>query len=482
MTTNENLNEIIVDEIEEETITGDFSDLLSVLNEGETEEEKRAAVEVSKATKLEVALSTVDKEKEMAVSSPSDAHFRFRELLSEKQRSELQLSAPKIAERFVADVNQIMNFGSGTLNKMKMTSKQMLEAQKQVEIPEADMVVNDLLRELDGFDKKYKNVKMEDFGKKFLGIFKSAKYSMTTLTREMKPVEEKLDMAEIKLEEMDFQLAENITRGQTLHKQTLNQMNEVVIVLASLEEIIENIRRDYRELDNLLLEANSKGLDHVEYKGKTTSVKALDEIREQYSLALSETEKTWSDWRQQFFLGWANAPAIRNLTASTFALRRRLKTFKDMGIQAGRQALVTRKQAVEARMGAEMGNNVQKANNLLIQQTYKELGDTTKLIAEASQAPIITEETINVMISSVRDQARHVVVADRQGRALRAKNLAALERGEVQIRDEVLAMHNQLAENARQDHSLEGKSSSSNPALSSSAETGDDLLNTLSNE
>lgn len=466
-------NEVVLAEIEEEeTITGDVSALFSDLG----------SEEVAQATKLEVALASINKEQEMAVTSSSDAHFRFRELMSNKQRDELKANAPKVAARFVADVNQIMTFGSKTREELKMSSKQMLEAQKKVEVPEADIIVNDLLRELDGFQKKYQNVKFDQFGKKFLGLFKSAKYSATTFTREMKPIEEKLDLAEIQLEEMDLQLAKNISRGQKLHAQTLKQMNEVVLVLASLEEIIENIRQGYREADGLVLAANESGEDQVEYKGKNISVNALDEIRQQYSIALSETEKTWSDWRQQFFLGWANAPATRNLTVSTFALRRRLNVFRDMGISSARQALVTWKQAIEAREGAEMGNKFQDAGNQIMQKAYGEVAETTKLIAEASQAPIITEETIKVMINSVRDQAHHIVSADREGRLLRAKNVAAIERGEVQIRDEVMNMHTQLAENARNDRHLEGKSADSKTAIKSTTNTGEDLLSALGNE
>lgn len=455
---------------EEPAVVGNLSALLS----GDTFE-----TESTPATTLEKKLATIDKSKEMAVKSPSEAHFRFRELLTEAQRKDLELGAPKVAERFVADVNQIMNFGGSTVEKMRQTSKQMLEAQKSVEIPEADEVVNDLLRELDGFQKKYSNAKFEDFGKKILGLFKSAKYSVSTMTREMKPLEDKLDLAELKLEQMDSQLADNVTRGQLLHKQILNQMNDVVLVLASLEEIIENIRGEYQEADSILQEAGRAGKDQVEYKGKLIPTNELQEIHSRLSMALSESEKTWHDWRQQFFLGWANAPATRNLVVSTFALRRRLRVFKDMGIQSGRQALVTWKQAVEAKQGAEMGNAVQGATDRMIRAAYQEVADTTKLIAEASQAPIVSEETVLAVIESVKSQARSIVEADRQGRALRARNIQALERGEVQIKDEVLSMQMQLADNARKDHTLEGKSSSKSAISSSSTMSGDDLLGQL---
>lgn len=433
------------------------------------------ALEANPATPLEKAMAKIDKKKEMAAKTPAEAHFRFREQLTPNQLAELQKNAPQVAELFIKDVNQIMKFGGSTIAKLRQTSIEMLNAQKNVEIPEADKIINDLLRNMDGMASRYGNVKFEEFGKKILGLFQSAKYSVKNLSRDLKSMEEKLDLTELKLTEMDSTLEENVIRGQIIHKRTLEHMNEVVRVLADLEEIIENIRREYEEVDALLTGATASGEQFVEYKGRRVSVNELQEIQSQISLALSESEKSWHDWRQQFFIGWANAPATRNLVITTIALRRRLMVFRDMGIQSGRHAMVTWKQAVEARQGAELGNAVQDATNQMMRRAYEEVADTTDLIAKASQAPIVTEETVMSMIASVKRQAQSVVEADRAGRALRAKNVQALERGEVEILDEVLSMQAQLADNARKDKTLTAGSSTGNAAGITSGT--DQLLN-----
>lgn len=476
MTSDNQPEEILEGEIETPTVDGDFGAFLS----GDTEPDEAISEAEARvpATSLEQTLAKVDKKAEIEAKKPEDAKFKFRNLLDEKQRKDLVAGAPKLAVKFTNDVNEIISFGGTTVEKSKAISRQFLEAQKKIEIPEADIIINDFLRELDGFEKKYRNVNMEKLQKKFLGLFKGTKYNMKTMVRDMKPVEDKIDLAEIKFEEMDQTLEDNISRGQLLHAETIKQMNQVVMVLAALEEIIENIRRDYKEVDGILTDASTKGLNQVEYQGKLISVNELQEKHANLSLALSESEKSWYDWRQMFFLGWANAPATRNLVVTTVALRRRLKTFKDMGLEAGRRALITAKNAAEARSGAEMGNAAQAAVNGLIQRTYGDLADTTKLIAEASQAPIITEETVTAIVESVKNQARSIVEADRNGRALRARNVQALERGEVQIEDEVLTMQTQLAENARRDPGISGnqlESKGSQRAI----DGGDDLLSTL---
>jgi len=460
------------EETEDAAVQGGFGFLLT----GEDIDES-----VVPASPLEKSLAKVDKAKEQLARTPAEAHFHFRDQLTSSQLAELRENAPKLAERFIGDVNQVMNFGGGVMDKLKATSRSMLEAQKAVEIPAADQIINDLLRELDGFEKKYSNARLDELSKRFFGLFKNVKYAATTMKREMQPLEDKLDMTEVKLEGMDGQLADNVARGQLLHKQTLAQMNDVSRVLASLEEIIENIRGKYRAVDALLTESMAAGKELVEYEGRTISISELQEIHANLSMVLTETEKSWYDWRQQFFLGWANAPATRNLVVSTVALRRRLRVFKDMGIQSGRQALVTWKQAIEARQGAELGAKVQSATDKMVQSAYKEVADTTKLIAEASQAPLISEETVISVIESVRSQARSIVEADRNGRVLRAKNLQALERGEVQIKDEVIAMQMQLADNARKDRTLEGGSATGAQKAVSAGDSTDDFLNNLSN-
>jgi len=477
MTTDNQPEEIIEGELDTPTIDGDFGAFLTGDNTAPNEAVEEMASQVP-ASALEKNLSKVDKKAELAAKKPEDAKFKFRNLLNEKQHKDLVANAPQIAAKFVGDVNEIISFGGTTVEKSKAISRQFLEAQKKIEIPEADIIINDFLRELDGFEKKYRNANMEKLQKKFLGLFKGTKYNMKTMVRDMKPVEDKIDLAEIKFEEMDQTLEDNIARGQLLHAETIKQMNQVVMVLAALEEIIENIRKDYREVDALLTNAAAKGLDQVEYQGKVITVSELQEKHANLSLALSQSETSWYDWRQMFFLGWANAPATRNLVVTTVALRRRLKTFKDMGLEAGRRALITAKNAAEARSGAEMGNAAQAAVNGLIQKTYGDLADTTKLIAEASQAPLLTEETVTSIVESVKNQARSIVEADRNGRALRARNVQALERGEVQIEDEVLTMQTQLAENARRDPGISGNQLDSKGSQRA-IDAGDDLLSTL---
>lgn len=452
-------------EATEPTVAIDFAELL--------EPADTAASEVQ-GSALEAAIAAAPGT-EVTVLRPEEAAFKFRSLLTEQQLADLKRGAPALARKFVDDVNQVVTFGGPVMQKMNNASVQLLEAQRNIRVPEADVIVNDMLRTMDGFEKKWRSQKLENAVSTIAGWFKKGKYTLSTMIRESKPITDKIDLAEVKLQEMETALADNITRGQLLHKQTLENMDDVVAVLAALEQVIDELRAEFDEVDAALRAAEAAGSDSAEYQGKTITVNELREIHSKLSLVLSETEKSWADWRSQFFLGFAHAPATRNLIVTTFALRRRLATFRTMGLPSARQSLAMWQQAAFAREGAELGTSVQEGTNKLIQGSFAETAKSVEMVANASQAPVITEETIWAVIDSVKAQCAAIVQADRAGRALRAKNLAALERGEVAIEDAVISSQRALADASRSG-STPGATSAPGVA---SGDPGDDLLGKL---
>lgn len=403
------------------------------------------------ASPLEKQLAQVTPQ-DAAASRPSEAQFSFRTLLTEQQLADLRKSAPAVAEQMAADYNAIIKFGAPVLERLTATSSQLLNAQKDIKIPEAEAIVNDLLREIDGFAKKYRNVRLENGVKKVVNFLRGIKYSLTTLARESRPIADKIDMAEVKLKGMEIKLADNVTRGQTLHKNTLTTLQEVVAVLAALEEITDCVKREFADVDALLKGVDAPGpagaVETVDYKGRQVTVNELQEIHSNLAGAVGELEKTWFDWRQQFFLGYAQAPSIRNLILVSATMQRRCQVFRTMGLPSARSSLAMWQQAALAQEGAAMGQAVQKGTNDLIQGAFKNSADTVAQVAKVSQTPIINEETVFVVIDSIKRQCEGLVAADKWGRELRARNIKALEAGEHQIEADFTESRRKLVENA----------------------------------
>jgi uncharacterized protein YaaN involved in tellurite resistance len=403
------------------------------------------------ASPLEKQLAQVTPQ-DAAASRPSEAQFSFRTLLTEQQLADLRKSAPGVAEQMAADYNAIIKFGAPVLERLTATSSQLLSAQKDIKIPEAEAIVNDLLREIDGFAKKYRNVRLENGVKKVLNFLRGIKYSLTTLARESRPIADKIDMAEVKLKGMEIKLADNVTRGQTLHKNTLTTLQEVVAVLAALEEITDCVKREFADVDALLKGADAPGpagaVETVDYKGRQVTVNELREIHSNLAGAVGELEKTWFDWRQQFFLGYAQAPSIRNLILVSATMQRRCQVFRTMGLPSARSSLAMWQQAALAQEGAVMGDAVQKGTNDLIQGAFKNSAAAVEQVAKASQMSIINEETVFVVIDSIKRQCEGLVAADKWGRELRDRNIKALEAGEHQIEADFTESRRKLVKNA----------------------------------
>jgi uncharacterized protein YaaN involved in tellurite resistance len=403
------------------------------------------------ASPLENQLAQVTPQ-DAAASRPSEAQFSFRTLLTEQQLADLRKSAPAVAEQMAADYNTIIKFGAPVLERLTATSSQLLNAQKDIKIPQAEAIVNDLLREIDGFAKKYRNVRLENGVKKVVNFLRGIKYTLTTLARESRPIADKIDMAEVKLKEMEIKLADNVTRGQTLHKNTLTTLQEVAAVLAALEEITDCVKREFADVDALLNGVDAPdpagAVEKVDYKGRQVTVNELQEIHSNLAGAVGELEKTWFDWRQQFFLGYAQAPSIRNLILVSATMQRRCQVFRTMGLPSARSSLAMWQQAALAQEGAAMGEAVQKGTNNLIQGAFKNSADAVEQVAKASQMPIINEETVFVVIDSIKRQCEGLVAADKWGRELRARNIKALEAGEHQIEADFTESRRKLVENA----------------------------------
>jgi len=381
---------------------------------------------------LEAGLSGVTAE-DAAAANPGEAKFEFRSLLNDDQRAALKKSAPLVAERMVKDYNQLLNFGAPVMEKMNQASIALLNEQKDIELPEADQIVNNLLRELDGYNAKYRNVNMEEFVSKIAKFFGGAGYTIKTMIRDAKPISDRLDDAEIKVREMELKLGDNSDRARKLHKQTLETMESVVAVLAALEEIAEYLRNRFVLMDGVLKAAEAKGEQQITFEGKPYSIAEFTELTADLAQGLTEVEKSWFDWRQQFFLGYASAPTLRNLILVSASMQRRLLVFRTQGIPSARRGLAMWQQAARAKQGAQMGDSLQKATNTMIQGSFEASADAVKQVAMSSQAPVITEETVFKIIDSVRNQAASLVEADKWGREMRARSLSALEKGEKDI-------------------------------------------------
>ncbi|MDR3202798.1 MAG: toxic anion resistance protein [Bifidobacteriaceae bacterium] len=358
-----------------------------------------------------------------AAAPPAQSHFEFRSMLSADQRSALESRAPELADRLLADRNTLLAFGSKVLDKVNATTATLLAAQRGIELPDANLIVNGILRELDGFSAKFENERVRGLVGRLREAFNSSKNTLKAMYRESKSIEDRLDIAANETRAMELKLADNVSRGQQLYKDNDESLTGLVGVLAALEQV-----RDAAKERAAALTAELAALPDQD--------PARAGVEERYATlaeSVEALEQTLFDWRQQFFLAYAMSPAVRNLIGVSYAMQRRLQVFRTMGIPGGKKSLAMWQQAALAQQSGEVGHTLAEGTNKLIQGSFTAAGKAVADVAKAAQEPVVTEETIWAIRDSIRAQCDGLVEAGRWGRAVRAKTLAAMETSEREI-------------------------------------------------
>jgi hypothetical protein len=220
-----------------------------------------------------------------------------------------------------------------------------------------------------------------------------------------------------------------------------------------LEEIIDVTRAEAKRLNDAVLQAEKDNpgeaaLVVVEFDGQRISLQDLSARRNSYAGALAEMEQSWFDWRQQYFLEYAQSYNALNLGQVSLTLQRRMKTFRTMGIVQAQKALIAWKNAEIARAGAEQAQAFVEGTNKFIQSAATAGSDATIAAARAAQTPLVSEETVFVVYDSLRRSAEGMLAADTWGREQRAKINSAMQTGEAAIQTTFSATRSALIKNA----------------------------------
>ncbi|MDR2380727.1 MAG: toxic anion resistance protein [Bifidobacteriaceae bacterium] len=353
----------------------------------------------------------------------AETHFEFRTLLDDSQRKLLAERGGELADKLLGDRNALLDFGQTALTKVNQTTSELLAAQRGIDLPEADLVVNGILRQLDGFSAKFESGQVKGFFNKIRHAIRSNKATLKAMYRESKSIEQRLDMAAGQTREMELRLADNVSRGQQLYEVNDASLTNLVGVLAALEQVRDEgrVRASQMEAKLAALPAGDPARPGLEEEAQTLAE------------GIEAVELTLFDWRQQFFLAYALSPAVRNLIGVSFTMQRRLQVFRTMGLPGGKKSLVMWQQAALAKQSAEVGQALSDGTARLIEGAFQAAGQAVTETAKAAQAPILPEQAIWTIRDSIRTQCEGLVEASRWGRTVRGQILTAMETSEREI-------------------------------------------------
>lgn len=384
--------------------------------------------------------------KELTETNSNKTVFKFRNQLSETDLERVKKSAPVVGQKMVDDYNYILQFGSDILKSINLVNERLLVEQKSIELPEADNIVNQILRTLDGYGAKYNNPALQKKLGKFLDKIRGSAYNLKAMIRDTKPLLAKLNIAEEKIYKMELNLADNVTRGQELHQITLDSLDDMVRVLAVFEEILDWLHGEIITIDEIV--KNSDENSSIKWLDKTYTLEEFRNVQAIYVTALGEIEKTGFAWRQKFFLYTANVSAIRNIVNASFSLRRVCQRVRFDAIPAAKTQIVAWQQAELTRQGAEMADKVNSGVDQLIRDSSQATAEAIDAVNEVNQKNMMSEETIVAVTESLKQQFQSFVDAEKNGRILRERNLQVIEQSERAIKTASAQAQREIVENA----------------------------------
>lgn len=420
-----------------EMMRSQAQDTLSALGLGSEEYDEVTPEVLEEAENIEIemknSIESVNR-KEMNEQKFDKTAFNFRKQLTPSELEAVVRAAPELAEQMVDNFSFIIEFGSDVLDNVNSINARLLDEQKDIELPEADIIVNGILREIDGYSAKYSDPKMKNFFEKLSKKMRGTKYNLKSMIRDAKSISDRMALTEKEIMKMEIKLRDNVSRGHELRETTIETLSDIVKVLAIFEEIIEVSRAVALKMDTAILASEAEGEDaEVIYEGEKYTVQELREMQIQRVDALGEIEKTWFAWRQKFFLYNVNVTATRNIINASFGLQRTCQRVRVDAIPAARSQLVVWQQAEQARQGAEMTERVNSGVDRLIRESAQGTAEAVKQVLDANQRSMLSEETILAVTESLKDQFNSMIVAEREGRAIRSRNLKVIQQSEIAI-------------------------------------------------
>lgn len=388
-----------------------------------------------KETKSVIEISDLSSS-EVEARSPGEGNIEFRSRIPEDTLEKIKRQAPDLALSMLSDPTVSINFGQDVVQQINDLSVKLLKEQDNVVIPQADTIVNDVLRALDGYNAKYKYKepgKVSKFLKKISNKGKEAAYDLKSMVRDAQPIADKLTAAQGKIHRMELEIDENIVRSQQLRDVTIDSIDNVAVVIAVFEEVIELATKEILEANEVFDKALESGEQIIEYRGKKYSTEEYREVLADMVASLGEIEKTWFNWRQKFFLYIVNITSTREIINTSISLKRTANRVRQDAIPAARNQLAAWQQAARMEETAKTVENANRGMEEIILGASRSQLKAIQTASMANQRQILSEETILELTDNIQKQFSAIIEAEVVGRDVRAKNLELLRNSEQAI-------------------------------------------------
>ena len=370
------------------------------------------------AAAVQAAPEAVKEEKPMEPVDAKDDSLNI-DNLSEQEREAVLAFVERID---ISDSETVLKYGNTAQAKISQFSDKILQDVKTKDTGAISDMLASLIAELKGFDV--------DEGKKggFLGLFKKAGSSLTQLKAKFEKVEENVAEIVSALQGHQKQLIADCQMLDELYAQNEQYYHELTLYIIAGEIKLEHLRTE--DLPPLLV------------KAQETADPADAQAANDFAQLIDRFEKRIHDLKLTRIVSVQMGPQIRLMQNNDNILAERIQStiVNTVPLWKSQMVIALGMQHAESALKAQQA--VTDMTNELLRANAERLKMGTIQTAKEAERGVIDLETIRVANTALIDTLAEVQKIQREGAQKRAEASIELGRLEKELRDKVLAIHN----------------------------------------
>ena len=331
-----------------------------------------------------------------------------------KEEYDLTDEEQKIVDQFAAQIDisnsqMVMQYGAGVQKKMADFSDKALDNVKTKDLGETGQLIEDVLKQLKGFNE-------EEEQKGFKGFFKKQSNKLETMKIRYEDAETNVDKICEALTAHQVQLMKDAAMLDQMYQVNLNYFKELTMYIAAGKKKLEDVRKN--ELTPMIEKANTSGRNE-----DLNAVSDLQALCDRFEKKIHDLELTRMVALQM-------GPQIRLIQNNDILMSEKIQSMIVNTVPLWKSQMVIALGVEHSKQAAQAQREVTDMTNELLRKNADTLKMATVDTAKELERGVVDMETLkhtNEMLISTIDEVAQINEDGRVKRREAEKELAAME-------------------------------------------------------
>lgn len=315
----------------------------------------------------------------------------------------------------------ILEYGAGVQQKMAEFSQATLDQVKTKDLGEIGSLLTNVVAEVKNFDTGEEK-------KGFLGLFKKAKVSLSTLKANYDKTESNIQAICNSLEDHQVTLLKDVAMFDSMYELNLESYKEITMYILAGKKKLDEVRST--ELLELQKKAEASGRPEDAQEAKDLADQCNRFEKKLYDLDLSRT------------ISMQTAPQIRLLQNSDTQMAEKIQSVIVNTIPLWKNQMVIALGIAHSTEAIAAENAVTNATNELLAKNAETLHTASVQAAKANERGIVDIETLKKTNTELLTTLEEVLQVQKEGRAARQNAEVELRKMEDELKDKLLTISN----------------------------------------